>query len=167
MLKLSKETFLMYVRNFIFGAEDSLVSTVGLLSGIATAGASRGNIVMTGIVLMCVEAFSMAVGSFLSEQTTEEYQARGKVHIKTTVISGAIMFFSYFVAGMVPLLPYIFSGVAEPFWISIILSLIALFFLGVISAEVLHTKIWRNSLRMLIIGGLAVGIGVVIGQIFK
>ncbi len=156
----------MYVRNFIFGAEDSLVSTVGLLSGIASAGAGRGAIVMTGIVLMCVEAFSMAVGSFLSQEATEEYQARGKVHIKTTLISGVIMFISYFIAGLIPLFPYLLPGVAQPFWISIGLALIALFFLGVISAEVLHTKVWRNALRMLIIGGLAVAIGVIIGQIF-
>lgn len=167
MIKLSKETFLTYVRNFIFGAEDSLVSTVGLLSGVATAGANRADIVITGVVLIFVEAFSMAVGSFLSQEATEEYQRRGKVHLKTTFISGGIMFVSYFVVGIIPLLPYLINKISNPFWVSIVVTLCALFLLGVISAEVLRTKIWRNALRMLIIGGLAVGIGVLVGQVFN
>lgn len=166
MIKLPKETFLTYVRNFIFGAEDSLVSTVGLLSGVATAGASRADVVITGVVLIFVEAFSMAVGSFLSEEATEEYQRRGKVHLKTTFISGGIMLLSYFIVGLIPLLPYLIKTIPNPFWISIIITLCALFLLGVVSAEVLHTKIWRNAWRMLIIGGLAVGIGVLVGQMF-
>jgi len=60
-------------RNFIFGVEDSLVSTVGLLSGIAAADTSRFTIITTGIVLIFVEAFSMGIGSFLSEETSEQF----------------------------------------------------------------------------------------------
>ncbi len=157
----------MYVRNFIFGAEDSLVSTVGLLSGVTVGGANRADVIMTGVVLIFVEAFSMAIGSFLSEEATEEYESHGKIHLKTTFISGGIMFFSYFVIGLVPLLPYLIPQINEPFWFSIVLTLISLFLLGLVSAEVLHTKIWRNALRMFIIGGLAVGIGVLVGRIFN
>jgi len=167
MKTMPRETFLMYVRNFIFGAEDSLVSTVGLLSGVATGGVVRADIVITGVVLIFVEAFSMAIGSFLSEEATEEYQRRGKVHLKSTFISGVIMLVSYFVAGIIPLLPYLITSVTNPFWSSIIVTLISLFFLGLVSAKVLHTNVLRNSLRMLIIGGLAVGIGAFIGQIFN
>ncbi len=167
MLTLPKKTFLMYVRNFIFGAEDSLVSTVGLLSGVAVGGANRASVVMTGVVLIFVEAFSMAIGSFLSEEATEEYQSRGKLHLKTTFISGGIMFFSYFIIGLIPLFPYLIAAIAEPFWASIILTLVSLFLLGIVSAEVLHTKVWRNALRMLVIGGFAVAIGVIVGRIFN
>jgi VIT1/CCC1 family predicted Fe2+/Mn2+ transporter len=51
----------IYLRNFIFGVEDSLVSTVGLLSGVAVAGVASRTILLTGVVLIFVEAFSMAV----------------------------------------------------------------------------------------------------------
>lgn len=167
MLKINKETFLLYVRNFIFGAEDSLVSTVGLLAGISVGGAARANIIMTGVVLIFVEAFSMAVGSFLSEQSTEEYAKRGRVPFYHALPGGGIMFISYFVAGLVPLLPYLIIESEIAFTVSIGLTLISLFILGFISAEVLQTKIWRNAWRMLIIGGLAVGIGVVVGRILN
>lgn len=35
---ISKDVFAIYARNFIFGVEDSLVSTVGLLSGVVAGG---------------------------------------------------------------------------------------------------------------------------------
>jgi len=66
-----------YLRNFIFGVEDSLVSTVGLLAGVAAAAISQSAIVTTGLVLIVVEGFSMGVGSFLTEETTEEMERLG------------------------------------------------------------------------------------------
>jgi len=75
-----KNTLAVYVRNFVFGVEDSLVSTVGLLSGIASAGASTATIFLTGTVLIFVEAFSMAVGSYLSEESVEEYEKAIKLY---------------------------------------------------------------------------------------
>ncbi len=167
MLKLPRERFIMYMRNFIFGAEDSLVSTVGLLSGIAAAGADRKNIVMTGIVLMFVEAFSMGAGSFLSEQSTEESGVTKHVSFKPTLTSSLIMVVSYVVAGLIPLLPYLLLEPDTAFPVSIIATLISLFLLGVVSAEALKTNIAKNAWRMLFVGGLACAIGVVIGQIFN
>ena len=55
---------IIFVRNFIFGVEDSLVSTLGFLAGIAVAGIATRELVTSGIVLILVEAFSMGVGSF-------------------------------------------------------------------------------------------------------
>src|SRR3989338_903641 len=97
----------MYIRNIIFGVEDSLVSTVGLLAGIATQ-TSRSVILLTGIVYICVEGFSMAVGSFLSEEATEEYLSLKKVPFNQSIIGSIVMFFSFVLAGLIPIAPYIF-----------------------------------------------------------
>ena len=67
MKKIPKDSFAHYFSSFIFGVEDSLVSTVGLLSGVAVAGVNRSGIFVTGVILIFVEAFSMGVGNFLSE----------------------------------------------------------------------------------------------------
>lgn len=87
-----------YVRNFIFGVEDSLVSTVGLLSGIAIADVGRSTILLTGMVLIFVEAVSMAAGSFLSESSAENYASKHESPLRLSVPASAIMFFSYFLA---------------------------------------------------------------------
>src|SRR3990167_8323104 len=101
----------LFLRNLVFGVEDGLVSTVGLLSGIAIAGVDRETIFLTGIVLIFVEAFSMAAGSFLSEASVEEMHG-GADDTRGSIAAGAVMFFSYFAAGILPPFPYIFFRVA-------------------------------------------------------
>jgi VIT1/CCC1 family predicted Fe2+/Mn2+ transporter len=154
----------LYIRNIIFGIEDSLVSTVGLLSGIALGNIPRTTILFTGIVYIFVEAFSMAVGSFLSEESVEEYE--NKKHAVLSDVgpaAGSIsMFISSVVAGFVVLFPYmVFSG-NQALIFSIIISLLALAILGYVSALVIKTKPFHRSLRMLVVGGSAIIIGALV-----
>lgn len=152
-----------YFRNFIFGVEDSLVSTVGLLSGVAVADVPRSTILLTGIILLLVEGLSMAVGSFLTESSVEEYtQAEGLTG--RNIISGVIMFFSYFITGFIPLSPYIFWPVDTALLVSVIFSVFSLFMLGVISAKISKTKVSRSGFRMAIVGGLAIIVGMIAGN---
>ncbi len=157
----------IYLRNFVFGVEDSLVSTAGLLSGIASAGVPKTTILLTGVILIFVEAFSMGVGSFLSERSIEAYLKQTKSLFAHSFAGGTIMFFSYFVSGFVPLLPYLILNVESAFWASILLSLAALFVLGFISAKVFKANVLQNGLRMLLIGGIAIGVGVFVGNLLK
>ncbi len=162
-MKKKKETEI-FMRNFIFGVEDSLVSTVGLLSGIAVAGVTKTDIFLTGVVLVFVEAFSMGVGSFLSEDTTED--TKTKANIKMASIGGAlIMFMSYICAGLIPLAPYLMFSTTEAFVISIAFSLVALFFLGAVSAYQYKRSMVKLGIRMLVMGGLAILVGIGVGNL--
>lgn len=155
-----------YFKSFVFGVEDSLVSTVGLLSGVALAGVATGTVVLTGVVLIFVEAFSMAAGEYLSEYETEEYQKQGEVSPRTSLTASAIMFVSYLVSGFVPLTPYLFfTGAAEALPYSIGASLVALFCLGLVGARITKTSYAGHALRMLSIGGTAILVGVLAGQL--
>ncbi|OGL73061.1 hypothetical protein A3D72_02485 [Candidatus Uhrbacteria bacterium RIFCSPHIGHO2_02_FULL_57_19] len=160
-----KESFAVYIRNFIFGVEDSLVSTVGLLSGVAVAGMSRENIFMAGTVLISVEAFSMAVGSYLSEHSAEEYMNGSSTGVRQPLLAGVIMFFSYFLAGLLPLAPYAFLEPGAALRLSIGISLASLFVLGAVGAKVFRISILRHGLEMLIIGGVAIAVGVLVGNL--
>jgi VIT1/CCC1 family predicted Fe2+/Mn2+ transporter len=152
----------IYIRNFIFGVEDSLVSTVGLLSGIAVAGVPHSTLILTGVILIFVEAFSMGIGSFLSENTAEE--ARHDESRKPAR-GGFIMFISYFFAGFVPLFPYLFSSSVQTVWYSIGLSLLALYILGFVSGRLFHISPARSGLRMFALGGVAIAVGVIVGRL--
>lgn len=154
----------LYLRNFIFGVEDSIVSTVGLISGIAIADLPRSSILITGVTLIFVEAFSMAVGSFLSEHSVEEYENHSEVSILYPVKGSLVMFFAYFIFGFLPILPYVFIDKEYAFWLSIIISLTALFVLGAASSKFFGTKIVRHGLEMLLIGGAAIAIGILVGR---
>lgn len=156
-----------YLRNFIFGVEDSLVSTVGLLSGVAAAGTARSTILVTGVVLIFVEAFSMAVGSFLSESSVEEYETKQVMLSRRVVLGGLVMFVSYFVSGFVPLAPYLALTSSAAFWWSIGISLAALFVLGAVGARIAHVSVWRSAVRMAVVGGIAIAVGVTVGNLLQ
>lgn len=161
-MKLKRE----YFKSFVFGVEDSLVSTVGLLSGVALAGVTTSTIVLTGVVLIFVEAFSMAAGEYLSEYETEEYQRQGEVSSRTSLVSSGIMFLSYIVSGFIPLTPYlILSDAGSALVYSVGASLVALFSLGLVGARLTRTSYVRHALRMLAVGGAAILVGILAGQV--
>ncbi|MFA7309867.1 MAG: VIT1/CCC1 transporter family protein [Candidatus Paceibacterota bacterium] len=153
----------LFVRNLVFGVEDGLVSTVGLLSGIAIAGVDRETIFLTGVVLVFVEAFSMAAGSFLSEASVEE-MGGGVDDTRGSIEAGAVMFVSYFAAGLVPLFPYLLFHVAAAFIVSVACSVFALFMLGYWSGRNTRSA-WRKSIRMGLVGGLAIVVGALAGTL--
>lgn len=152
-------------RNFIFGVEDSLVSTVGLLSGVASAQISKSAIFITGFILILVEAISMAAGSFLSESSMEDYVEKEEVSSKKSFRGALIMFFSYLVAGFIPLLPYGLTSLENAFKISIELSLFFLVILGIVGSRFTKTSTLKSVLRMSMIGGGAILIGIIAGRL--
>lgn len=143
----------------IFGAEDSLVSTVGVLFGIASTTSETGIMVLTGLVVIVVEAISMGAGAFLSETSSQEVNGMQEEQ-GSTILDGVIMFLSYFIAGFIPLSPYLFIHVGYAKYISILCSLIALFFLGFIPQ-----KRASSGIRMVVIAGIAIFMGFVIAHI--
>lgn len=151
-------------RNFIFGVEDSLVSTVGLLSGVATAAAPRQTIVTTGVILIFVEAFSMGVGSFLSEDNSTHSDHSRSTHRRITR-AALVMFVSYFAAGFIPLSPYLLLPPTSAMPLSITLTLATLGALGLYSAAHNHTSLLRGLLEMFVLGGAATTIGIVVGTL--
>ena len=155
------------IRNFVFGVEDSLVSTVGFLTGIAAASVPRSTIFLTGFVLIFVEAISMGAGSFLAEDSAEDFEKKAEVPIKYPLHGGVVMFFSYFLSGFIPLLPYVFLSVKTAIPVSVGASLAALFALGLFSAKISHTPLIKSATRMMIVAGLAILAGVLVGKIFN
>ncbi|MDP3958371.1 MAG: VIT1/CCC1 transporter family protein [bacterium] len=162
-MRIRRANLVSYFRNFIFGVEDSLVSTVGLLSGIAMAGVPRETILLTGAVLIFVEAFSMAAGSFLSEYSADEYANGDGAPAGGSAVAGTIMFFSYFLSGFVPLFPYLLWPTAEALRLSVFFSVAALFALGAVSAVVTRVSVVRNGIRMAFVGGVAIAVGSLAG----
>jgi VIT1/CCC1 family predicted Fe2+/Mn2+ transporter len=153
-----------YFRNFVFGVEDSLVSTVGLVSGVAIAGLPKEAIFTTGIILILVEAVSMSAGSFLSESSADEYETHQEGGSQKNIRAASVMFVSYALSGFIPLLPYLFLPVSSAFPTSILASLAALGVLGAVSASVAKSNFLKSALRMLFIGGAAIAVGVLAGH---
>ena len=155
------------IRNFVFGVEDSLVSTVGLISGIAIVDTPKATILLTGVVLIFVEAFSMSIGSMLSDNSVKEFEEKAVVPLRSSVASALIMFFSYFLSGFVILAPYMFLQNDKALPLSIALSLISLFALGFVSGRTSSINPTKRGFVMVLVGGLAIFVGMAVGLLIK
>ena len=88
------------------------------------------------------------------------------------VYSGLATFASFIVAGIVPLLIYLL-GLFVPidssisFFVSIILSAVALFALGAAKVLITERNLFRSGLEMLLVGGLAAGVAYLVGYLLQ
>lgn len=114
-----------FVRNLVYGAEDSLISTTGVVVGVALAGFSHHHVIVTGIILIVVEALSMAFGSFISEDHFMD-TAEMKYTMTDILTYSTVMFLSYMVAGFIPLLPFVL-GIEAAWQTSLMLAVIAMY----------------------------------------
>jgi len=154
-----------YIHSGFFGVEDSLVSTTGALAGIAVGAGSTEVILLTGLVIIAVESTSMAASEFVSEETEEDIEKLKNP--ASPLVSGLIIFITYVLAGLIPLAPYLFLPHLTAIPVSIGLALLGLIILGVYKGKITHKSPVRSAIEVFVIGGIAAGIGLVVGLIFK
>ncbi len=153
-----------YLRSVVFGVEDSLVSTTGLMVGVA-AGSQNGKVVLlAGLVAVAVEALSMGVGQYLSEKAVHEMDSS---HKESLVKEALLMFFSYLGAGIVLLLPVILLPYPLSLWLLIIFALVGLFTLGYVKGRLLRIPAIRSGLQVFLLGGAAAILGLLVGLLVK
>ena len=155
-----------YLRSVIFGIEDSLVSTTGLIAGISIGAESRRVVLLGGIVAIMVEAVSMGAGEYLSDDAVSELD-KLKRPKERPLISGLLMFTSYLMAGLVPLVPVIIFSYPASIAFSVGFALAGLFLLGFSKGRLLKTSPFKGGFKILLIGGLATAIGVIVGSLFE
>lgn len=162
MSKLNEE----YVRSSIFGLEDALVSTTGVVIGISAGAQNEKIILLASFVVISVEALSMAAGQFLTEETVHEMEKR-RHHLDSPVIGAIIMFVSYFLAGLIPVIPTLFLKFPYAIFGSMTTAFIGLFVLGFVKGRIVKVDALRSAVKMLVIGGLAAIAGTFVGYLFK
>ncbi len=157
---------LEYLRSSFFGIEDALISTTGAVIGISTGDKNPHVILLAGVVMVTVEAISMGIGQFLTDETIQE-ASKKPLASDNPLLSGAIMFASYFTAGFVPVLPFFFLEVSQARIASLIAALFGLFLLGYFKAKIVQIPPLNSALKLLLLGGAATFAGVVVGFLLK
>lgn len=153
-----------YVRSLIFGFEDGLVSTTGAVVGISTGIADPKVVILAGVVIITVEAVSMAAGELVTEQTVE---SMGKPMRSRAMLDATIMFLSYFSAGLIPVIPFVLFPVKTAVVVSLAVAFICLFLLGVLAGKLTNRNPIKRGFQILFIGGIATTIGVLVGLLLK
>jgi VIT1/CCC1 family predicted Fe2+/Mn2+ transporter len=161
--KRKKTANIEYVRSFIFGFEDSIVSTSGLVAGLIVGVPNKQTILISAIIALTVEALSMGVGQYLSENSLHE--KKGSDHSDNAYVGAIIMFTSYAAAGLFPIIPLILVPFSYAIYATVGCSILGLGFLGYAKAKLLNINKQRSIKEMIVIGGITCIFGVVIGKI--
>ena len=155
-----------YLRSGFFGIQDGLVSTTGVVVGISTGIEDKAIIILASLVAVSVEASSMAAGQYSSEKAVHQMDKTGK-HTDSLILGAIIMFFGYFLGGMVPIIPTILIDQPQARIIAVIAALIGLFILGYLKGHLVKVKPLRSAIELLIIGAIATGVGLLVGHFFR
>ena len=155
-----------YLRSLMFGLQDGLVSTTGVVVGISTGISEKEIIVLAAFVAVTVEATSMAAGQYSSEKAVHQMDRAGK-HTDSLIAGAVIMFLSYLAGGAVPIFPTLVFNQPEARYLAVVFSLIGLFTVGLIKGKIVEHRPLRSAIELFIIGIIATTIGIVVGQILK
>ncbi len=161
------------IREIIFGLEDSLVSTLGAVTGIAAGTQNTQIVILSGLVLIAAESMSMAAGSYLSSkhaiaaeqfERKQEGKPKEEPHEKP-FRSGWVMGVFYFVGGFIPLFPYFILPTQSALLPSVILTGGTLYGLGVWSAKYSNRSKVKSGIEMAGISLAAALVGFIIGHV--
>ncbi len=165
-MKIIKTIHEDYLRSGMFGLQDGLVSTAGVVVGISTGVSDKSIIILASLVALAVEASSMAAGQYSSEKAVHQMDKTGR-HTDNLTLGAVIMFFGYLLGGLVPVIPTILFSQPEARTISIVATFIGLFFLGYVKGHIVETKPLRSAVELFIIGAIATSVGLAVGYFFR
>lgn len=155
-----------YFRSVMFGLQDALVSTTGVVVGISAGVSDKAIIILAAFVAVSVEASSMAASEYSSEKAVHQLDKSHR-HRDNLITGAILMFFSYLLAGLIPISPFLFLPPDTARIISISAALISLFIIGYLKGKIVEIKPLRSAIEMFIIGGIATAIGLIVGILFK
>lgn len=150
----------------MFGLQDGLVSTTGVVVGVSTGVEDKAIIILASLVTVTVEATSMAAGQYSSEKAVHQMDKSGK-HTDSLLLGAIIMFLAYFMAGMIPIIPTILLPQPSARFVAILAALTGLFTIGFIKGHLVNSKPLRSAVELAVIGGIATSIGLIVGYFLK
>jgi vacuolar iron transporter family protein len=155
-----------YLRSLMFGLQDGIVSTTGVVLGISTGVNNKAIIVLAALVAVTVEASSMAAGQYSSEKAVHQMDKEGK-HTDSLIVGALIMFFSYIAGGLFSIIPTLIFDQPNARFIAIISSFIGLFLIGYLKGKFVEHHPLKSAIELFIIGSLATTIGIIVGYFLK
>src|SRR6056297_500794 len=158
-----------YLPDLVYGANDGIVTTFAIVSGVIGAALSDRVILALGFASLLADGFSMGTSKYLSERSSRE-GGEGRSDPGTAARRGLATFGAFVAAGAVALVAYVLP-VADDwrFPATIVLSAFTLFGVGSFRAAFSERAWWRAGAEMLAIGAVAAavayGVGAGIGSI--
>ncbi|MBU1200416.1 VIT1/CCC1 transporter family protein [Patescibacteria group bacterium] len=162
------------VREIIFGLEDGIVSTLGVLVGIAVGTNNKSFVILSGLVIVIVESLSMAAGTYLSNKSELELHLSSDkkhpllslfhCHSSLPIKESFYMGISYILGGLVSLSGFFFLDPSNAILAAILLSSTTLFIMGFIKGKLAQINPLKSGLEMVLVSASASFIGYIVGK---
>jgi VIT1/CCC1 family predicted Fe2+/Mn2+ transporter len=144
-----------YIGDLVYGANDGIITTFAVVSGVAGGALSQTAILVIGAANLAADGVSMGVGNFQAIRATERARAAdGLPELEADPWKHGLATLAAFVgAGAIPLAPYLLPVPSSTrlAW-SAVVALGALFLVGVGRAAVTRDRWWRTGLETLLLG---------------
>jgi len=152
-----------YIGDFVYGANDGIVTTFAVVAAATGALFSPGIIIILGLANLVADGFSMGASNILAIRTENELQKKGNEFI-APLQHGLVTFGAFLIAGVVPLMPYVL-GIFETkqFLVSSLLAGLAFFSIGAARTLITKGSFLKAGLEMLFVGGVAAFVAYGIG----
>ncbi len=153
------------LRDFVFAADDGIITTFAVVAGSFGAGLAPSIVLTLGFANLLADGFSMATGIYLGAKSEVEYEkSKNDPHWQSDspVKQGLVTFVSFDIAGILPLLPFLFA-IKSSFSVSAALVGISLFGLGVVKGIYTKKSPVKSGLETFLIGGIAAILAYAVG----
>ncbi|MFA5999932.1 MAG: VIT1/CCC1 transporter family protein [Candidatus Paceibacterota bacterium] len=114
------------------------------------------------LALQMSEEASKKESLILKEMVLHELKI-GDEEASISIKGGIYMFFAYIIGGIIPLLSYLVLPIKSAVPISIVVTLVGLFLLGISTTKFTKQPILKSGMRVLIMGGIALAVGLLAG----
>src|SRR6187200_3583510 len=104
-----------YIRDLVYGANDGIITTFAVVSGVAGGQLSQLAVLVVGAANLAADGVSMGVGNFLAIRADERArEAAGLPELERYPWKhGLATLVAFVVAGAVPLVPFVFSRAVD------------------------------------------------------
>jgi VIT1/CCC1 family predicted Fe2+/Mn2+ transporter len=146
-----------YIRDLVYGANDGIITTFAVVSGVAGGQLSQLAVLVIGAANLAADGVSMGVGNFLAIRADERArEADGLPELERHPWKhGLATLLAFVIAGAIPLAPYVVSlPPMSQLVISTLLTFVALFLLGAARALVTRDRWWQTGLETLALGAV-------------
>lgn len=153
-----------YLPDLVYGANDGIITTFAVVSGVVGADLSERIILILGFANLLADGFSMGASNFLSRRSYAEADERASG--REAARHGAATVVGFVVAGVVPLVAYL-APLSDDvrFPVAVTLTLSTLFAVGASRAVITRLGWMRSGLEMLFVGALAAAVAYSIGAL--
>jgi vacuolar iron transporter family protein len=152
-----------YLPDLVYGANDGIITTFAVVSGVVGAALSERVIVILGFANLVADGFSMGASNYLARRSQLEDDLTDR---RDALRHGSATVVGFVVAGVVPLVAYLVP-LQQAFRLPVAIGLAgaALFAVGGARTFVTKRGLLVSGLEMLLVGSLAAVVAFGIGAL--